>query len=59
MPNIYKTFQQTDLDNKAVYSTTSTENQKIQNIVDDFITLFKARHLSYIICFLFMDIPLI
>ena len=46
MPNIYKTFTQADLDNKPVYQTSTTQNQKIQDTINKFILLFKAKHLS-------------
>jgi len=46
MPNIYKTFTQTDLDNKASYSTTEAQNTKINATVSKFVELFKIKHLS-------------
>lgn len=45
MPNIYKTFTQTEINNKVATPTTSAQNQKIADTLAKFVTLFKAKHL--------------
>lgn len=45
MPNVYKTFTKSDVDNKATYPTTTLQNQKITETLLKFVTLFKAKHL--------------
>ena len=46
MPNIYKTFTKTELDNKGTYSVSETQKQKANTIVSKFVELFKLKHLS-------------
>jgi hypothetical protein len=45
MANVYKTFIKTDLDNKAVTATSSTQNEKIVSTLSKFVNLFKIKHL--------------
>lgn len=45
MANVYKTFTKTDLANKNVTATSSTQNQKVSETLAKFVTFFKAKHL--------------
>ena len=46
MPNIYKTFTKTQVDNKPSYVTSAEQNTKINAAVSKFVELFKIKHLS-------------
>jgi hypothetical protein len=45
MAQVYKTFTKTDLANKGLVPTNTLQKQKIAQIVANFITYFKAKHL--------------
>lgn len=46
MPVVYKTFTQTDLDNKATYAASTNQKEKASTVISKFVTLFKAKHLG-------------
>ena len=46
MANIYKTFTKAELDSKASYSASESQNTKVNTIVSKFVELFKVKHLS-------------
>lgn len=45
MAQVYKTFTQTDLDNKQVVAATTSDKQKISTIIANFIQYIKNKHL--------------
>jgi hypothetical protein len=45
MAQVYKTFTKTDLANKGLVATTTTQKQKITQIITNFVAYFKAKHL--------------
>lgn len=46
MASVYKTFTKSDIDNRNITELDSTSKQNIKNILDNFVTYFKAKHLS-------------
>lgn len=45
MANTYKTFTWQDVDNNQPTNTTAQEKADIDNVLDNFITFFKAKHI--------------
>ena len=45
MANTYKTFTWQDVDNNQPTAATAQEKADIDNVLDNFITFFKAKHI--------------
>lgn len=46
MPTVYKTLDKSDIENRNIVAVDSTTKQSMQSIIGNFITYFKAKHLS-------------
>lgn len=46
MPNIYKVFTKTELENKGTTEASTNQKAKAATIISNFVTYFKAKHLG-------------
>jgi hypothetical protein len=46
MTEVYKTFNRSDIENRNITAVDTTTKQNMQNIINNFVTYFKSKHLS-------------